>query len=101
MELTSPLSNAPASCPADGVEGEGGTDVQADGLDVVVECGSALQQQHRHVDARHVAQRDVGHVKRHLEGVGAVLVETTQDDGPLGRDWSAGGQADQTVSQTH
>lgn len=94
MELTSSLCSAPTSRPADGVEGEGGADVQADGLDVVVERGPALQPQHRHVVARHVAQRDVGHVKHHLEGVGALLVEATQDDGPVGRYWGAGGQAD-------
>lgn len=55
MELTLPLSSAPANRPADGVEGEGGADVQADGLNVIVERGPALQQQHRHVVARHVA----------------------------------------------
>lgn len=95
------MASAPADRPADGVEGKGSADVQTDGLDVVVERGAALQPQHRHVDARHVAQRDVAHVEPHLEGVGAVLVEAAQDDGPVGGYWGTGGQADQTGLSTN
>lgn len=91
-ELTSPSPGAPASHPAGGVDCKGRAVVHADGLDVVVERGPALQQQHRHVGGGHVAHCDVGHVQPHLEGVGAVLVQAPQDHGPVGRHGGAGGK---------
>lgn len=81
--LTSSSPGAPASSPAGRAHSEGLSVVQADGLDVVGQGGLGWQKQHCHVRPSEVTQSDVFHIQRHLEGVGSILVQTTQNHGPF------------------
>lgn len=57
--------------------------VHTDRLDVVRQCGLAGQSEDCHVVLRQVAHGDVDDFQGYLVGVGAVLLQTTHDHGPL------------------
>lgn len=83
--LTSPTLRGPARPPAALAFSEGLPVVQADGLDVVGHLDAAVQVEHSDVGPGRVAERDVRHVGRHLEGVLSVLLQAAQDHAPPGR----------------
>lgn len=83
--LTSSTLRCPAGRPAALAFSEGLPVVQADGLDVVGQPGTGFQVEQGDVGPGDVAERDVYHVGRHLEGVGSVLMQAAQDDAPLRR----------------
>lgn len=81
--LTSSTLCTPARNPARQACSKGLSAVQANGLDVVGQGGAGLQKKHGYVRPSDIAERDVGHVHRHLKGVRSVLVQAAQNDGPL------------------
>lgn len=83
--LTSAALGAPARHPAGQAFGEGLPVVQTNGLDVVGQGGAGLQMKHGYVGPSDVAQSDIGHICCGLKGVGSILIQTAQNDGPLGR----------------
>lgn len=83
--LTSPTLRCPARHPAGLAFSDGLPVVQADGLDVVGHPDTAVQVEHCDVEPGRVAERDVRHVGRHLEGVLSILMQAAQDDAPLRR----------------
>lgn len=83
--LTSAVLGTPARDPAGQAFGEGLSAVQTNGLDVVAQGGPGFQMKHGYVRPSDVAESDVCHICCGLKGVGSILIQTAQNDGPLGR----------------
>lgn len=83
--LTPSSPGAPAGSPARRPHADGSSVLQADGLDVVRQGGWSCQMQHCYIGPRQVAQSDVCDLQRDLKGIGSVLLQSTQDDGPFRR----------------
>lgn len=82
--LTSSTLGTPARNPAGQAFSEGFSVVQTNGLDVVGQGGTSVQVKHSYVQPSDVAESDVCHVCCHLKGVGSILIQGAQNDGPLG-----------------
>lgn len=83
--LTSAALGAPARDPAGQAFAEGLSVVQTNGLDVVGQGGAGFQIKHGYVGPSDVAESDIRHICCGLKGVGSILIQTAQNDGPLGR----------------
>lgn len=83
--LTSATLGTPTRNPAGQAFGEGLSIVQTNGLDVVEQGGAGFQMKHGYVWPSDVAESDICHIYCGLKGVGPILIQTAQNDGPLGR----------------